>query len=111
MVFCSAAVGDGQRGLIRGGNANRRHTDLVLDKPAGQLLRRPVSFPLKTSDEDSVVDCLPVERPVHGLLLARVIALQGGGGRARRVGAWDPEAVGGGAIGRFGRHYGHLLRM
>lgn len=61
----------------------KRHTDLVLDKPAGQLLRRPVSFPLKTSDEDSVVDCLPVERPVHGLLLARVVALQGGGCRAR----------------------------
>ena len=60
---------------VRGGNANRRHTDLVLDKPAGQLFRRPVSFSLKTSDEDSVVDCLPVERPVHGLLLARVVAL------------------------------------
>lgn len=63
------------------------HTDLVLDKPASQLLRRPVSLPLKTSDEDSVVDCLPVERPVHGLLLARVVALQGGRCRARRVGA------------------------
>lgn len=88
-----------------------RHTDLVLDKPASQLLRRPVSLPLKTSDEDSVVDCLPVERPVHGLLLARVVALQGGGCRARGVGAWDPEALVGGAIGGFGRHIGHLLRM
>lgn len=109
--FWPAAVGDGLEGGPGYGDEVQTggHTDLVLDKPAGQLLRRPVSLPLKTSDEDSVVDRLPVERPVHGLLLARVVALQGGGCRARRVGACDPEALGSGAIGGFGRHYGHFV--
>lgn len=56
------------------------HTDLILDEPTGQLLRRPIALPLETSHEDSFVAGLHVQWPVHRLFLARILPLGRGGG-------------------------------
>lgn len=82
--------------IVVAGMKGMDHTDLILDKPAGQLLRRTVSFPLEAPDQDGPIDGLPVERPVHRLLLGRVRALDvergsrlgaGAGSRAQHPGA------------------------
>lgn len=98
----------------RAQDATRRHvggvmekktarTDLVLDKPTGQLLRGAVPLSLDTPDENSPVYSLHVQRAVHGLLLVGVLAFGGGGprvgGRARRS-----QVLLGGAVGVLGGH-------
>lgn len=76
-----------ERGISVEGVVGHRRTDLILDKPAGQLLRRAVSFPLEAPDEDSPVDGLPVEGSVHGLFLCGIGALHVGVERGARLGA------------------------
>lgn len=43
-----------------GYDGKNTHTDLVLDKPTGQLLRGAVPFSLDTPDENGPVYCLHV---------------------------------------------------
>lgn len=79
-----------------------RHTDLVLDKPTGQLLRWAVPLPLETPDEDSVVAGLAIQRAIHGLFLAQVMALVGGGWAKLGAGTSEGlllEAIGNGGCG------------
>lgn len=72
---------------IPGAKGDWRHTDLVLDEPAGQLLREAVAFPLEAPDEDSLVVGLHVEGPIHRVRLAERGALHGGRGPGVGAGA------------------------
>lgn len=88
----------------RDGKKKTARTDLVLDKPTGQLLRGAVPLSLDTPDENSPVYSLHVQRAIHGLLLVGVLAFRGGGGprvggRARRS-----QVLLGGAVGLLGGH-------
>lgn len=68
-VFVFVLAGAGAGAAERQERDGTRHTDLIFDKPAGQLLRRAVPLPLDASDEDGVVAGLTVQGTVHGLFL------------------------------------------
>lgn len=111
----AATVGESRERRLTVRAMGHLRTDLVLNKPAGQLLRRTVSFPLEAPDEDGSVDSLHVEGPVHGLFLCGVGALVVAGDGGARLGAGaGPRTVGNGravlrrARGGRGRHGGGL---
>ena len=63
------------RASLRVAVIGNQRTNLIIDKPPRELLDGTIAVPLEAADNHDIVRGLHVQRPIHGLLFARILAL------------------------------------